>query len=90
MARLNVVKPITKSKRPIRLDECDYGALVKINGDYCIVINHHFCGQENDDTAVLDIETGEVLFLSDNNPVKLYCGELSIDEEQFKEFEWGN
>ena len=86
MAKLNVVKPIVKSKRVIRLDECDYGALVKINGDYCIVINHNFIGQDNDDTAVLDIETGEILFLSDNSPVKVYKGELSIDEEQFIEF----
>lgn len=86
MAKLNVVKPIAKSKRTIRLDECDYGALVKIDSDYCIVIDHHFYGQDNDDSAVLDIQTGEVFFLSDSTPVKVYCGEVSIDEEQFKEF----
>lgn len=86
MAKLNVVKPITKSKRAIRLDECDYGALVKIKNDYCIVIDHIFIGQDNEDMAVLNIETGEVSFVSDNTLVKIYCGELSIDEEQFREF----
>ena len=87
MAKLNVVRPITKSKRVIRLDECDYGALVKIENDYCIVIDHNFIGQDNDDMAVLDIETGEILFVDDNTPVKVYYGEISIDAEQFKEFE---
>ena len=87
MARLNVTNSKPKSKKVIRLDECDYGALVKIGGDYCIVTDHNFIGQDNDDTAVLDIETGEILFLSDNTPVKVYYGEISIDEEKFKEFE---
>ena len=87
MAKLNVVNSKTKSKRAIHLDECDYGALVKINGDYCIVIDHNFIGQDNDDIAVLDIETGEILFVDDNTPVKVYYGEISIDAEQFKEFE---
>lgn len=87
MAKLNVIKPIVKSKRAIHLNECNYGALVKINGDYCIVINYDFQYQNNDEVAVLDIETGEVLFLNDDTPVKVYYGEVSIDEEQFKEFE---
>ena len=86
MAKLNVIKPTTKSKRAIHLDECSYGALVKINGDYCIVIDYDFQYQNNDEVAVLDIETGEVLFLNDDTPVKVYCGEVSIDEEQFREF----
>ena len=86
MAKLNVTKPTTKSKRAIHLDECGYGALVKIESDYCIVIDHNFIGQDNDDIAVLDIETGEILFVNDNTPVKVYCGEVSIDEEQFREF----
>ena len=87
MAKLNVVNSKTKSKRAIHLDECGHGALVKINGDYCIVIDYDFHYRNNDEVAVLDIETGEVLFLNDDTPVKVYYGEVSIDEEQFREFE---
>lgn len=91
MAKINVVNSKSKSKKPIRLDECDYGALVKVNGDYCIVVDHYFVGQEDDgDIPVLDLETGEILFLSGGLFVRIYCGDLTIDEEQFKEFEWGN
>lgn len=87
MAKLNVVNSKTKSKKPIHLDKCGYGALVKINGAYCIVIDCDFEYQNSDEVAVLDIETGEVLFFNDDTPVRVYYGEVSIDEEQFREFE---
>lgn len=87
MAILNIVNSKPKSKRPIRLDECDYGALIKVNGDYCIVVDYNFTDKDINDTAVLDIETGEILFLDDNITVRVYCGKLTIDAEQFKEFE---
>ena len=86
MAKLNITNSKKVSKKAIRLDECDYGALVKINGDYCIVIDRNFIDKDNGDIAVLDIETGEILFVNDSTPVKVYEGELSIDEGQFIEF----
>lgn len=87
MARLNITNSKKVSKKPIQLCDCDYGTLVRVKGLYGIIIDHYFIGQEGEDEIpVLNVSTGEVLFIDHNTPVKFYEGEITVDEEQFIEF----
>lgn len=88
MARLNITSSKEVSKKAIHLWECECGALIKINGSYFIYPDYDF---DNDtptnEIGLLNLQDGAIYFFDMNISVKIYDGEITINEEDFKEFQ---
>lgn len=76
----------TRCKKPIHLDECQIGSLIRLNGSYFIYIDYNFDDCSADEIGLLNLADGEIYFFNDNTEVEVYDGEINLDEEKFRQF----
>ena len=87
MARLNITNSKKVSKKAIQLCDCECGALIKLNGSYFIYPDYDFDDIPTNEIGLLNLADGAIYFFDMNMSVKVYCGEITINEEDFKEFQ---